>query len=423
MHNIDWYEPINEAYIGKTKDIIAMEKAIHNIRADHIGDIYFVNADTSEFNRLAEKVFGFKTFALNIIPGATFNAFTCPIDYRLDSKTLTPKASAICDKKGFKYKKEAGYCCIVNIYSGLIFSDLFTDGEIMAIILHEIGHNFSNIIDKGIEANTFILKYLCFIFFIINIFNGRLRTSQLSLNSLEEFKLKVEKDIKEKLPGLAYIVGFFRGIKGIAIDLFYNICGLLGLIFPVSLSKVYKLIVEKLCNLLYSPTGYNNEKLSDNFATVYGYGPELASALSKFETNTGVLTSDTINKIPVIGDIVALKSLPVEIILSAFDEHPIWFERSQDQIRLLEAELKKSSLDPKMKKVIENNIEEIKKSQEEYKKYSVSKHNATVYKKAWYSFIFNISDGDIRHKVVGKNNFENIDKALGTEESANLLDW
>jgi len=420
MPSIDWYgSPINEAYIGKTKDLLAMEKAIHEMRKDHMGDIYFVNVDASDFNRLAEKVFGFRTFALNIFPSNIYNAYTIPVDIKLDMNSLNTKKNSLCDKNGFKYKKEAGYCCITNISTGLIFSEEFTDGEVLAVILHEIGHNFASVVDKGIGVNQFIFKYIYVILQLVNIAQGQLRLD-IPLNALDNFKVKVEEIIRNKMPGLAYIVGFFRGIKGIASDIFTNIMALLGKVFGYN---VYASVVKKLTQFIFKPTGYTNEKIADNFATVYGYGPELSTALSKFERKSGIVTTDFVNEIPVIGDILEFNTLPAEIILSAFDEHPIWVERSEDQIRLLEAELKKSSLDPKMKKVINDNIAEIKKAQDKYMSMHDDIHNATIYKRMWYSFIFDVADGDFKHNVFGKNDFKNIDRALGTQESANLLDW
>lgn len=421
MPSIDWYGSyVNEAYIGKTKDILAMEKAIGNIRKDNNGSIYFSNVDTSEFNRLAEKVFGFRTYALQVYPSNVYNAYTIPIDVKLDMNSLNTKKNSLCDKNGFKYKKEAGYCCITSISSGLFFSDEFSDGEIMAIILHEIGHNFASVVDKGIGINQFIFKYIYVIQQLVLIFMGQAVSLNIPLNAIDDFKLKIEEVIRKKLPGLSVLIGVFRGIKGFASDVYINIMSLLGKVFGYN---VYAGIVQKLTSFILKPTGYTNEKIADNFATVYGYGPEVATSLSKFERKSGIVTTDVVNEIPIIGDILALNNLPAEIILSAFDEHPIWVERSQDQVRLLENELKKSNLDPKMKKVINDNINEIKKAQDDYTNTYNEIHNATIYKRMWYSFIFDTADGDFRHNVFGTNDFDNIDKALGTQESTNLLDW
>lgn len=384
-----------------------------------MGNIYFANVDTSEFNRLAEKVFGFKTYALDIFPSNIYNAYTLPIDMKLDTK-MNIKKTSICDKSGFKYKKEAGYCCITCISSGLIFSDNFTDGEILAIILHEIGHNFASVVDRGIEINMFTLKYVNLVCQLINYANGRFHTLPAYFNAFDEFIVKLEDDIRKKLPALATILTIWNGISAIASDIVINIFALMGDILGYN---IVRNLAAKIENILFKPTAYTNEKIADNFATIYGYGPEISTALNKFEVKRGIITTDTLNEIPVIGDIIALKNLPAEIIISAFDEHPDTLERCMDQVRLLERELKKSNLDPKMKKVISDNIDELKKAQDDYSNNYKDRHNATIYKRMWYSLIFNITDGDLKHHMLGKNNFENIDKALGTQESTNLLDW
>lgn len=420
MPSIDWYGSINEAYIGKTKDILAMEKAIHDIRSNHLGDIYFANADTSEFNRLAEKVFGFKVFALYIFPSNVRNAFTLPIDVKLDVNTLNKKNN-LCDKSGFKYRKDAGYCCTVNISSGIIFSEDFTDGEVMAIILHEIGHNFSSMVDNGIKINQFIIKYVFSIMQLLEIINGNFHNGiTINLNSYDKLKINIEEYLKNKCPHIIQAMSVLRGIKGFALDIVTNIFALLSAITP---TNVIRSIIRSLSNLIYKPTGYNNEKIADNFPTIYGYGSELSSALLKFEYKQGIVTTDFIATVPLIGDIIALRNIGAEIIVSAFDEHPIWIERSQDQIRLLEDELNKSSLDPKMKKVIINDINQIKKSQDKYLSTYSDTHNSNIYKRMWYSFIFDMNDGDIKHKMIGRKNFKNIDKTLSANESTKLLEW
>jgi hypothetical protein len=53
-------------------------------------------------------------------------------------------------------------------------------------------------------------------------------------------------------------------------------------------------------------------------------------------------------------------TLPAEVIMTTLDPHPMHLTRIQDQINLLEAELKKPGIDPKMRKRIQKDIDAIK---------------------------------------------------------------
>ena len=103
------------------------------------------NKDVLKFNRMVEKLFGFSSFALNISPNQTINAYTWGTTVFKSKEELkrminSLKASA---NTGFYHDSSSGLVtgiCTLNI--GLINCNDFTDEEIIACILHEIGHNF-----------------------------------------------------------------------------------------------------------------------------------------------------------------------------------------------------------------------------------------------------------------------------------------
>lgn len=421
MSNIELYSSINEAYIGKTKELIAMENEISAMRKNKMGRKYFVGSDTTDFDRMVENYFGFDTFALNIFQTEQYNAYTIPIDVKLDVLNAKLKKNSICDPKGFKYKKEAGYCVITCISTGLFYNENFTDGEILAIILHEIGHNFASVIDNGINLNQFLLKWVDLVLQLVDLFIGEARGLSVNINFADKLNMKLNEIIVNRLPGLMIILGVFSSIGAMLRDAILNVFVLIGTLGYINVARA---LVSKITSIIFKPTAYTNEKIADNFVTVYGYGPELSSALLKFDDKSGIFVSDLLNEIPLIGDYLALKDLPAEIIVSAFDEHPYGLERTQDQIRLLENELKKSNLDPKMKQKMNMQIAEIKALQDNYIPLGKTQ-NANVYKKAWYQFVFNLGEkGDTKHKFLGTKNFDKIDDTLGvSKESTDNLDW
>lgn len=94
-------------------------------------------------SRLLADEFGFKELYITVIAGNERNAITPPISYAIECMPLFRlKKNLYVDKNSMKFKPESGYVLTMSIYSGLLLSDDFSDAEIMAVLLHEIGHNF-----------------------------------------------------------------------------------------------------------------------------------------------------------------------------------------------------------------------------------------------------------------------------------------
>ena len=144
-------QAVNEAYFGKTSEILAIEQQLHIFRNKYMGSYVLntgVNSDPDliKFDRMMEDYFGFGCFTMKIINEPLVNGMTCPVDYRFDVNRSAD--DLIATKKGFKFKKEFDYSLLMYTYSGVIFNDEFEDGEIMALILHEVGHNFNSALNK-----------------------------------------------------------------------------------------------------------------------------------------------------------------------------------------------------------------------------------------------------------------------------------
>ena len=94
---------LNEVYFGKTKEMLAIENQLDKFRNKYLGKYVFnthVNSDPEllKFNRMIEDYFGFGCFACHIINQMLVNAFTAPIDYRIDVGGTTIN-NLIADKK------------------------------------------------------------------------------------------------------------------------------------------------------------------------------------------------------------------------------------------------------------------------------------------------------------------------------------
>lgn len=198
-------QAINEVYFGKTKEILAIEKQLDLVRNKYMNRYLtniFVNNDPDllKLNRMIEDYFGFGCFSLNIINEPTINAFTIPIDFRLrEGGTGKIKSDLIVNKNTFKFEKSADYTCMVYIYSGIIFNSEFTTGEVMAMILHEIGHNFYSAINNyssGVMVDLFVALrviydvYLIFFGLISNPFTSLMSVIDLVTTTDDYYKFK-----------------------------------------------------------------------------------------------------------------------------------------------------------------------------------------------------------------------------------------
>ena len=127
--------PFNEVYFKKNKYLTDAEKLLGQARQAYKYNQSKINfsREIIAFNRLIEKAFDFEAFSLNIDHSGALNAYTYPLGVVIDAPNM--KEISADNKQGFKMTDIRGSTIVVYINAGLLFSDVFTDGEIMAIIL------------------------------------------------------------------------------------------------------------------------------------------------------------------------------------------------------------------------------------------------------------------------------------------------
>lgn len=408
-------QAINEVYFGKTKEILAIEKQLDLVRNKYMNRYLtnvFVNNDQDllKLNRMIEDYFGFGCFSLNIINEPTINAFTIPIDFRIrEGGSGKIKSDLIVDKNSFKFNKSADYTCMVYIYSGVIFNSEFTTGEIMAMILHEIGHNFYSAINNsgtGVMVDLYIS--LKAIYDIYLIFVGLISNPSISLtgsidlltstDDYYKFKEKIKKTLRQNNDLIIKLIDIYKWFKSLANTAKLSITNIIdmtsiGLLYPIA--GVLNTINLNLLSLLFLPMRYKNERTADNFATMYGYGPDHISLHNKMSSLNIKQTSKIKNlymKIPLLSNLYALNVNIGTIMVTAFDEHPIGISRCSDQINMLRRELEKSDIDPKMKKAIQEDIKACELNIKDIINISGGLKNKDIIRNAYYKSLYETSD-------------------------------
>lgn len=377
---------LNEAYFGNIPEIDKMVGCIHRYRArkaralkdiDMGKDLYdtskdFMDKDIVEFNRLVEKVWGFGAFSLSIVGDITTNAFTISCSNRYDIST---KKMTIADSKyGLRYDKKYNVTGLIWIHSGLILNEEFTDREIMAVLLHEIGHNFSAAVDGAANLATNMGK-------VLNIFTVYGMYLAILINPIDNYKLTTaysnadaisyveeKKTLLNNTKAVSSIVKNFRFFSNI-IENIANSAG--SLILPLIVLTNYSgylltTLYNKIMSLFTDPSSIihvlkkHDEKVADNFATMYGFGSDLSSALAKMHNLGGNLySSKVLEKTPLLSLFYAAIMSPFALIDNLFDPHPSNKKRRRSQITYLVAELKKQNIEPKAKKQIIEQLTEL----------------------------------------------------------------
>lgn len=419
--------PLNEVYFGKTKELLAAEQQLDKFRNKYINK-YVVNMkvnsdpDLLEFDRMIEQIFGFGCLTLHIHNQAVANAFTLPIDFQYD----TQADAIVADERGFKFKKEMDYACILGIYSGIIFNPNFTTPEVMAILLHEVGHNFHSSINRSGGTMINFYKTVCC---MINLLSGCIIQTYKNTNSYRRLVDKTGKKWREQNTMPVIVYDFFMQIGNLlraGINTFNDLLrvismGTLTLSTAVinctfTIFKAIKHPVETIANLFSKKLSFNSELSADNFVTMYGYGGDLSSALTKMGDKEGASASvimKSFDKIPVISTLMHFTEAPVILLYSILDEHPNDVSRIKDQMALLNNELKNTDIDPKMKHVIESDIRECEAAYNHLIDISGALKDPYLYRKVYNKFINHIN---LKNKMLGgraaKIKFDEYDRAF-----------
>ena len=359
---------LNEVYFGKTPEMQRIEKQIGVTRTAinegrNVARISMNNdPELLKLNDMIADTFGFGIFSLELIDEPTLNAATVPISIRFDIDR-TGKA-LIVDKKKFKFDPKYEYACVCMMYTGIFLNPKFSDAEVFALILHEIGHNFYSCLNRrnGVLSAIYTAVYASSVVVSGLAYEdgaGTLMSLIENTNLYTKFDEKITRKLRENNSVIALIFDCVQYFKSLINTGLHTALGLIDMLTlgTVKLMGSAKSMAKRAMNpmnYIVMPLRYADERAADNFATMYGYGGELASCLTKlegFDSDPSELYK-RYNRIPVVGLLYNTISLPAEIMSSVLEEHPVGIARTQDQLNMLKRELETADLDPKMRKAI-----------------------------------------------------------------------
>lgn len=269
----DMTTAVNETYFGKSKELEIIEKSFD--KAIQSKD----KIDASSLGIVAkqlQKKFGFDNVSIGIDKTPGLNAYTY-ID--------------IADIKKMKIKTSEGYkalpgntCSILVVFSPAMLSGVLSGKELTAITLHEIGHQFAS---KRI-LNSSSLRYMASYIRGLSELDKIIRIASQETNSIADMFMMIRRVIskltEDAVFAIKYVINTLILLKDIlktpTLKDTYNLIG-----DSTKFNRIMNYI--KNFDKVNKPIRVHDmeEEMADSFATIYGYGPELASALTKIEAS------------------------------------------------------------------------------------------------------------------------------------------
>ena len=154
---------LNEAYFGKTQNLLDLEDYIAELRAKYPYTSAYLFTHNEEYKSLLRdeilikkipeclcKTFGFNDVAIGLNRSIGINAAT--IVYPIKEQANKPPTKVNVTKYGFSFDKNTQQLNIVILFTlGLLFPRddgklSFSPNQIVAVLLHEIGHAFTDFV-------------------------------------------------------------------------------------------------------------------------------------------------------------------------------------------------------------------------------------------------------------------------------------
>jgi hypothetical protein len=307
--------------------------------------------------------FGFTSCSFDMDMRGDHNIFSYPISNHVTNFKDMQKYMISKNGKGIRYTRDANVMLYVYVTKGLFFYPDYTDAEVTALLLHEVGRNFFSATTQSgmVLARIRQILMLCLTPALLLPQTGFYR------NFYIDIKNSIEKNLSFFVDAFSCISNFVKVVIGAFLQGQIIITNFLALINPTSViasipSQVAsKLNLNNLINVVFMPIGYREEASSDMFVTSFGYGIELASILYKLKHNSGGHIGVQLYRDggSFVGNYFDLLMIPSKIIINIFEPHPNACTRIKKQYDYIQRELQKGNLNPEMKKELNKELKAI----------------------------------------------------------------
>lgn len=374
-----------EAYYGKDEILLKVENVIDSLlkkmKAEPAGE-YTNSPENKLLCSLFEKKFGFKKVYITW----KYSAYT-----NLPIYTY-PHSLVICaDGVGIRTDRKKGWYdtthkrhCYISACTNVAEYNL-TAQEYTAILLHEIGHNFDVSPYRLVDT---IISMIVAVIEDINIIKGpgalwQSPTGRLypvpraPLNTVNTIIgnsavgnviTGVTDKVKHAIIGFMMKSKVVRRVSEYAKRLHGVIAAGTNLLFlPIEILALPQLVLMSPLTHAMNLLTRKKEVFADSFATVYGYGPEIISGLSKISTYgtsiSGIMFKDNSKLHPtvkavfdVVADINSVSCEVINLLVGNGASHGDNATRLESNIDMLKTELSRTDLPEHMKRELEKEI-------------------------------------------------------------------
>lgn len=380
---------LNEQYYGKNAMTLEMEKIFGELKEELnktvIGEIPHdrILVYEKRLIKCIKELFNFKQVNLNIVNIGSTNAFTLSASLEDTFKGLLTDKEENKKYGGIQYTDNANRALTAVISLEIIRKKEFTPAMLVAVLLHEIGHNFFIENSISYRCDMILLAYMIISLphETTNLLIGKAFTVMLTSNTGRVVLNNVTNKIKDTkiaaliiqiTSALLRIDGFSKTIN--------TIKDVGRLIKSNPIKKSIMSIIRQIDYLMRFPLeifstlkGYNDEIFADNFATSYGYGKEIVEVSKVFALDsTGLEFLDSFRNLNFATKLLTdfclkLGRIFEQINIFKKDGHSNAATRMIDQLNYLEANLNDIK-SPEKRKAIENDLKQVKKVINEFEK-------------------------------------------------------
>lgn len=403
---------LNEVYFGETPGITRCFQAFCEFRNKYVTkrSIFTgnVNADKDKdlqrFVQEIEREFGLYSYSVIIRPSDQFNACTIIPFFRGETTNTIIEVS----KYGYRFKKEAEVSMITVFFTGLLFNADFTNRELFAILLHEIGHNFQSVANNEIAGLTIIDNVLTIYTEFLRLITGDIVSvlkdalivgvcSNKVIGQLSKMynSAILGKDKNNIISYINFILGTYDSIKmllAIPSLILMPICTVI-----LGICNIFR----SLINPIGSIKGYLGERFADGFPASYGFGKDISVGLNKMSKyKLGYTFLDkAITQCPVIGHIYNVLMIPGYFLLNVGDVHPRKVARVKSIIKDLEEDLNDPNLSPKLRQQLKKEVSELNKTMDDYYKEEIRIGNPDVIQLLLDNIVYHCFGGGFKLKM------------------------
>lgn len=438
-------QAINEVYFGRTAGINRCFNAFCDFRHKYLDSSFLrgvknIDADhDKELRRFIsemERQFGFFSFSFIISNSLSENMCTVPIlfyDKRKKGQIIhgkwRPSRSDIrdwvyFDKEGYHFTKEIEMSCIIIAYSQMLFNDKYTDEEMFAIVLHEVGHNFQTFLNGDMLAlgsvNSFVQYIKMLITAHVDLMTGHIGEyigDIFAIASSEQNYHKASSRLFNELTSdenRLNIYSYFNFIKGI-VKIPVDILEAIIMVPAAPLLGLASGIIQFLANLTIAGTighvyNYLGEQMADNFPTYYGFGKANINAqVNQMPSPFGPL-SQSVGNIPIIGHLYNFTLMPALLLISISNEHPTNVVRAKSMINSMKTDVNDPALSPKLRAELKKQIDESEQIMDQYLKTANDVSDPRSLKVFCDKCIYTSANGGFKYRTF--RSLFNIDKGV-----------